>query len=71
MNDPVIDEIRRVRHLISAEMQHDPNKIVEYYRQAETLFNRPALNEPNRRTKDCTEADDRPQPDGSTVPSAR
>jgi len=69
MTDPVIDEIRRVRHLISAEMQHDPSKIVEYYRHAETLFSRPALNQANRRTKDCTEADDQPRADGSSVPS--
>ena len=71
MHDPVIDEIRRVRHLISAEMQHDPNKLVEYYRQAEAFFQRPAISKPSRPTKACTEADDQPQPDSSTVPSDR
>ena len=29
--DPVIDEIRRIRHEISAEHGHDPRKLVEHY----------------------------------------
>lgn len=30
-SDPTLDHIRRVRHEISAEFDHDPQKIVEYY----------------------------------------
>jgi hypothetical protein len=30
-DDPVINEIRAVRRLISARFDHDPKKIVEYY----------------------------------------
>jgi len=30
-SDPVLDEIRRVRHEISAEVGHDPDRLVEYY----------------------------------------
>jgi hypothetical protein len=30
-NDPVIDEIREVRHRISARFDHDPTRLVAYY----------------------------------------
>lgn len=30
-NDPVIDEIREVRHRISARVGHDPARLVAYY----------------------------------------
>ena len=30
-SDPVIDEIREVRHQISARVDHDPMRLVEYY----------------------------------------
>ena len=33
--DPVIDEIRRVRHQISAECGHDAKRLVEYYMKFE------------------------------------
>jgi hypothetical protein len=29
--DPVIDEVREIRHRISARVDHDPTKLVEYY----------------------------------------
>ncbi len=29
--DPVIDEIREVRHRISERFNHDPEKLLEYY----------------------------------------
>jgi hypothetical protein len=29
--DPVIDEVREVRHRISEEVGHDPARLVEYY----------------------------------------
>jgi len=31
--DPAIDPIREVRHRISASVDHDPKKLVEYYRK--------------------------------------
>ena len=31
INDPVIDEIRQVRHQISEEYGHDPARLVAYY----------------------------------------
>ena len=33
--DPIIDEIRRVRHQISAECGHDPKRLLEYYLKLE------------------------------------
>ena len=30
-NDPVIDEIRQVRHQISEQFGHDPARLVAYY----------------------------------------
>ena len=30
-SDPIIDEIRAVRHRISEEFDHDPKKLVEHY----------------------------------------
>lgn len=30
-NDPVIDEIREVRHRISERFDHDPARLVAYY----------------------------------------
>lgn len=35
IDDPVIDEIRRIRHEISAEFDHDPKKLYLYYKQLE------------------------------------
>ena len=35
MTDYEIDEIRRVRHQVSAEDDHDLRKVAEYYRQVE------------------------------------
>jgi hypothetical protein len=31
LNDPVIDEIREVRHRISARFDHDPAQLVAFY----------------------------------------
>ncbi len=33
--DPAIDEIRQIRHEISAEFDHDPKKLYSYYKQIE------------------------------------
>jgi hypothetical protein len=30
-SDPVIDEVRAVRHRISAQVDHDPVRLVAYY----------------------------------------
>ena len=33
--DPIIDGIRETRHRISEECGHDPDRLVEYYRELE------------------------------------
>lgn len=33
--DPLIDEIRQIRHEFSAEFDHDPKKMYAYYKQVE------------------------------------
>ncbi len=37
-NEPLLDEIRRVRHEISAELGHDPRMIAEYYADLQRLY---------------------------------
>lgn len=36
--DPVIDEIREIRHQISAMCDHDPAKLVAYYMKYQEQF---------------------------------
>ncbi len=36
--DPTIDEIREVRHRISARCGHDPAQLVEYYMRLQTQY---------------------------------
>ena len=38
MSDPVIDEIREIRHRISASFDHDPAKLVAYLMQYQEQF---------------------------------
>ncbi len=50
-SDPVIDEIREVRHRISARFNHDPARLVAYYmqlqeRHRERLIDAPRVTEP-------------------------
>jgi hypothetical protein len=37
-NDPVIDEVREVRHRISARFDHDPAKLVAYYMELQKQY---------------------------------
>ena len=38
MPDPVIDEIREIRHRISAMCDHDPTKLVAYFQQIQEQY---------------------------------
>ena len=38
MPDPVIDEIREIRHRISAMCGHDPAKLVAYFQQIQEQY---------------------------------
>lgn len=37
-SDPVIDEIREVRHRISARFAHDPARLVAYYMELQKQY---------------------------------
>ena len=37
-SDPVIDEVREVRHRISARFDHDPDRLVAYYMELQKQF---------------------------------
>ncbi len=37
-NDPVIDEVREVRHRISARFAHDPTRLVAYYMELQKQY---------------------------------
>lgn len=72
---PILEEVRRVRHEISAEIRHDPKRLREYYAKIQNSVRSRTINladqGPYGRTKDCTEADDQPASDGSSIPSSR
>ena len=38
LNDPVIDEIRDVRHRISARFGHDPARLVSFYLEMQEQY---------------------------------
>ena len=38
LNDPVIDEIREVRHRISARFGHDPAQLVRFYLEMQKQY---------------------------------
>ena len=38
LNDPVIDEIREVRHRISARFDHDPTQLVSAYLEMQKQY---------------------------------
>ena len=37
-SDPVIDEIREVRHRISARFEHDPTQLVAFYMEMQKQY---------------------------------
>ncbi len=50
-SDPVIDEIREVRHQISARVDHDPSRLVAYYMKLQEQY-RNQLIDPSKISKD-------------------
>ncbi|HEY9705026.1 MAG TPA: hypothetical protein V6C58_21485 [Allocoleopsis sp.] len=43
LDDPVIQEIRDIRHQISAKNEHNPQKIIEYYLELQQEYKRDKL----------------------------
>lgn len=37
-SDPVVDEVREIRHRISARFDHDPARLVAYYMEMQKQF---------------------------------
>ena len=70
---PILDEIRRVRHEMSAEINHDPVRLVEYFAALEKQNAFRVVNladqGPKGRKKDPTETDASPPSDGNVVSS--
>ncbi len=66
---PILQEIRRVRHAISAEIGHDPKRIGEYYAALQSLVRSRTVNLADQgvggRTKQCIEVANQPLPDSS------
>jgi len=45
--DPVIDEVREVRHQISERFGHDPERLVAYYMELQEKFRVRLIHAPN------------------------
>jgi hypothetical protein len=71
MTDPVIDEVRRVRKLISDEIGPDLGGLVNHYAKYQSRFKRNPVDPTDRRTKHCIEVADQPLPDGGSTPATR
>lgn len=69
MNDPILDDLHATRERLLAESGGTLAGLVSRLQKEQTESGRKIW--VPRRTKDCTEADGRPQSDGSSVPSAR
>lgn len=50
-DDPVIDEIREVRHRISARFNHDPAQLVAYYSQLQEEYRDRLLESPKAKER--------------------
>jgi hypothetical protein len=70
-DDPVLEEVRRARKLISDEIGLNLTGLVEHYTQDDSRFKAKAIDAPDRRTKHCTEVAGQPIPDGSSSPATR
>ena len=60
LSDPVIDEIREVRHRISARFGHDPAQLVAFYMEMQKQYQ-------ERLLETVKHADDRDQPATSSL----
>jgi hypothetical protein len=43
--DPIIDEIRKVRHQISEAHDHDPKKVIDYYIELQKKYGKKHIKE--------------------------
>ena len=52
MTPPILEEVRRVRHEISAEIGRDPRRIVEYYAELQRAVSARTINLSGERPAD-------------------
>lgn len=62
MENPAIDEIRKIRHKISAKFNHDPKRLVDYLMERqkehpERLYNPDASENKESKTENETRSD--------------
>jgi len=50
-SDPVIEEIREVRHRISERFHHDPAQLVDYYMKLQEPFRERLIDAPEKAEK--------------------
>lgn len=71
----ILEEIRRVRHEMSAAIGHDPKRIVDYFASIQTQNVDRVINladqGPYGQTKHAIEVTDQPLPDGGSTPATR
>ena len=70
-NDPVLEEVRRVRKLISNEIGPNLEGLVEHYARYDSKFKGKAIDATDRRPKHCIEVADQPVSDGGSIPATR
>lgn len=70
MQNPVLNELHAARAKILADWNGDTNAYLRDAQKRLEESGRPIW-QGNQRTKNCTEADGRPQSDGSSISSAR
>jgi len=66
--DPVIDEIREIRHRISAMCDHDPAKLVAYFRQIQDQYPDRLITSPRFVTTSATEQLSQPEASTPALP---
>lgn len=71
MTDPVIDEVRLVRKIISDEIGPDLEGLVDHYAKYQSKFKRKPIDPTDRGTKHCIEVGDQPLPDGGSSAATR
>ena len=54
--DPVIDEVREVRHNISARFGHDPKRLVAYYMELQEQYRARLIGSPDKKRDDQSAA---------------
>jgi hypothetical protein len=69
--DPVIDEIREIRHHISAMCDHDPAKLVAYFQQIQEQYRDRLITSPRFAPPKAVPQVDQTDPDKTGVSPSR